>query len=172
VRKKKPYPDEEEQAEFRDAIGDAIPHQHDREEPFRQRPRPYPLPPKTEITGKRPGDELVDMNIETGDELLFRRPGIQQRLFQELRRGHLPSQEMLDLHGLRVVEARAALSRFLAHARHHRLRVIHIIHGKGYGSQERQPILKQKVNQWLRQRDEVLAFCSAPRFDGGMGQAR
>ena len=168
---KKPYPDEEEQAQFRDAISNAIPHRHDREEPFRQRPRPYPLPPKTEITRERPGDELFDLNIETGDELLFRRPGIQQRLFQELRRGHLPPQEMLDLHGLRVVEARRDLSRFLTHARRHRLRVVHIIHGKGYGSQEQQPILKQKVNQWLRQRDEVLAFCSAPRFDGGTGAA-
>ena len=37
------------------------------------------------------------------------------------------------------------------------------------GMTEQQPILKQKVNQWLRQRAEVLAFCSAPRFDGGTG---
>lgn len=78
---------------------------------------------------------------------------------------------MLDLHGLRVVEARLALAGFLAHAIRHRLRVVQIIHGKGYRSEDRQPILKQKINQWLRQRDEVLAFCSAPRFDGGTGAA-
>ncbi|MHB8428784.1 MAG: Smr/MutS family protein, partial [Acidiferrobacterales bacterium] len=29
--------------------------------------------------------------------------------------------------------------------------------------------LKGKVNSWLRQKDEVLAFCSAPRQDGGTG---
>ena len=44
-----------------------------------------------------------------------------------------------------------------------------IIHGKGQGSKDQQPILKQKTNQWLRQRDEVLAFCSAPRWNGGTG---
>ena len=30
-------------------------------------------------------------------------------------------------------------------------------------------MLKQKVNYWLRLRDEVLAFCSATRRDGGSG---
>lgn len=31
------------------------------------------------------------------------------------------------------------------------------------------PVLKQKVNLWLRQRQDVLAFCSALRRDGGTG---
>ncbi|MET0035007.1 MAG: Smr/MutS family protein [Candidatus Thiodiazotropha lotti] len=35
----------------------------------------------------------------------------------------------------------------------------------------RQPILKHKLNIWLRQRDDVLAFTSAPRRDGGTGAA-
>ncbi|HRY16587.1 MAG TPA: Smr/MutS family protein, partial [Candidatus Competibacteraceae bacterium] len=39
----------------------------------------------------------------------------------------------------------------------------------GKGSRHRGPILKQKVNHWLRQRDEVLAFCSARAIDGGTG---
>jgi DNA-nicking Smr family endonuclease len=30
-------------------------------------------------------------------------------------------------------------------------------------------VLKQKTNQWLRQREEVLAFATAPRWDGGTG---
>jgi DNA-nicking Smr family endonuclease len=45
---------------------------------------------------------------------------------------------------------------------------VRIIHGKGRGSGE-QPVLKQKANQWLRQKDEVLAFVTAPRWDGGTG---
>jgi DNA-nicking Smr family endonuclease len=32
-------------------------------------------------------------------------------------------------------------------------------------------VLKQKLNLWLRQREEVLAFTSAPRHDGGTGAA-
>jgi DNA-nicking Smr family endonuclease len=46
---------------------------------------------------------------------------------------------------------------------------VRIIHGKGNGSRHRGPVLKQKINHWLRQRDEVLAFCSARPMDGGTG---
>ncbi len=166
---KPPNIDDDEAHLFRQEVADTTPLNHDRAEPFRRRLPPRPLPPRADRREPEPGDDLVDLNIETGDELLFVRPGVQNRLFQEMRRGRLPPQESLDLHGLRVAEARTTLARFLAYARHQRLRVVHIIHGKGYGSRGQQPILKQKVNQWLRQRDEVLAFCSAPRFDGGMG---
>ncbi|MCB1760669.1 MAG: Smr/MutS family protein [Gammaproteobacteria bacterium] len=166
--------DDEKQTEpdidlFRSEMESAERLRHDRVEPYRRKLRPFPLPVDASQRTQAEGDELADLNIETGDELEFVRPGIQKRLFQELRRGHLPPQESLDLHGLRVHEARTELVRFLNFARHHRLRVVHIIHGRGYGSQARQPVLKQKVNQWLRQRPEVLAFCSAPRFDGGLG---
>lgn len=154
---------------FRREMDGTLRHHDDRIEPYRKKLRPFPLPPEKTATLHDEEQELVDLNIETGDILEFVRPGIQHRLFLELRRGHLPPQEVLDLHGLRVAEARIELTRFLAFAKHHRLRVIHIIHGKGFGSETRQPVLKQKVNQWLRQRAEVLAFCSATRFDGGTG---
>lgn len=167
---KKPFDQEEDEITlFREAMDQAARLHHDKTEPFRRRLRPFPLPPNPAATGETPEQELIDLPIETGDELEFRRPGVQNRLFQELRRGHLPPEEMLDLHGLRVAEARNLLARFLGHAHRHRLRVIQIVHGKGYGSESRQPVLKQKVNQWLRQLDQVLAFCSAPRFDGGTG---
>jgi len=169
MSKKSYHPDDEERALFREAMEDADRHRHEEVEPFKPRLPPVPLPPNPEVTGEKPDDEFADLNIETPEELRFMRPGVQNRLFHDLRRGHLPPQESLDLHGLRVAEARTVLARFLSHCRYHKLRVVHIIHGKGQGSQERQPILKQKVNQWLQQRDEVLAFCSAPRFDGGLG---
>ena len=44
-----------------------------------------------------------------------------------------------------------------------------IVHGKGLRSRQGQPVLKVKVNHWLRQREEVLAFCSARPVDGGTG---
>ncbi len=147
----------------------AVRHDHDRQAPFKRSLKPYPLPPNPQVTDAPEEDYFVDLNMETSDELLFVRPGVQTRLFQALQRGRLPPQDIIDLHGLRVVEARPTLAGFLIYARKHRLRVIQIIHGKGMGSEGQQPVLKQKVNQWLRQRDEVLAFCSAPRFDGGTG---
>ncbi len=44
-----------------------------------------------------------------------------------------------------------------------------IIHGKGYGSKNREPVLKAKLRNWLMPRDEVLAFCQAPPHEGGGG---
>ncbi|MEJ2317121.1 MAG: Smr/MutS family protein [Gammaproteobacteria bacterium] len=58
--------------------------------------------------------------------------------------------------------------RFLTQSTARGRRCVRIIHGKGRGSSE-QPILKQTINQWLPQREEVLAFTSAPRWDGGTG---
>lgn len=156
---------------FQQAMEDAVPHQHDKTTPYKPGLKPVPLPPNPKATGDELSDEFIDLNIETGEELEFVRPGVQQRLFQDLRRGKIPPEDMLDLHGLRVVEARRELAGFLTHAIRYRLRVVQIIHGKGYRSEDRQPVLKQKINQWLRQRHEVLAFCSAPRFDGGTGAA-
>ncbi|MCP4284652.1 MAG: DNA mismatch repair protein MutS [Gammaproteobacteria bacterium] len=162
---------DEESNLFRSEMNDTQRLQDDRVEPYRKKLRPFPLPPGKTAVLQDEEEQLVDLNIETGDILEFVRPGIQRRLFQELRRGHIPPQAILDLHGLRVAEARKELTQFLAFSRHRRLRVIQIIHGKGYRSEAKQPVLKQKVNQWLRQRSEVLAFCSATRFDGGTGAA-
>jgi DNA-nicking Smr family endonuclease len=49
------------------------------------------------------------------------------------------------------------------------VRCARIIHGKGSSTSGRPPVLKQKVNYWLRLYDQVLAFCSATRRDGGTG---
>ncbi|OOZ40360.1 Smr/MutS family protein [Solemya elarraichensis gill symbiont] len=140
--------------------------EQERIDPFRKKLRPEPLPKQPE----EEEDTLADLNIETPDFLDFQHPGVQNRLYQDLKRGLLPPEATLDLHGMRVVEARKALLKFLAQAAHRHYRTIRIIHGKGRGSTT-QPVLKQKVNQWLQQREDVLAFTTAPRWDGGTGAA-
>ena len=77
----------------------------------------------------------------------------------------------LDLHGLRADEAKLAIVRFLAHAQDRGLRCVRIIHGKGLRSKGDGPVLKQRLDGWLRRRDDVLAFCSAKREHGGTGAA-
>jgi DNA-nicking Smr family endonuclease len=44
-----------------------------------------------------------------------------------------------------------------------------VVHGKGHGSPGRQPVLKAKVQRWLGQRAEVLAFTQASAPQGGAG---
>jgi DNA-nicking Smr family endonuclease len=46
---------------------------------------------------------------------------------------------------------------------------VRIVHGKGLGSKNREPVLKAKLRAWLTPRDEVLAYCQAPAAEGGSG---
>lgn len=107
--------------------------------------------------------------LDTGNEISFRRDGVQDGVMRKLKRGEYRVEEVCDLHGLRVDEAKAALREFLAAALAHKLRCVRIIHGKGKGSGPRGPVLKTAVNMILRKTAPVLAFTSARRVDGGTG---
>jgi len=78
-------------------------------------------------------------------------------------------QSQLDLHGLDRHQAREALADFLASCVKRGVRCVRVIHGKGLGSKNREPVLKTKVKHWLTQREEVLAYCQARPVDGGSG---
>jgi DNA-nicking Smr family endonuclease len=110
-----------------------------------------------------------DAAVATGEELLFARPGVPAAALRKLRRGGWVLRAELDLHGMNGEEARIALAAFLNHCMRRDLRCVRIIHGKGLGSKNREPVLKHKVRHWLMQRDDVLAFCQARPVDGGAG---
>jgi len=111
----------------------------------------------------------LEAGLETGEELVFLRSGLPSQLLRKLRRGHWVIQDQLDLHGLRSDEARRLLADFLAQALKDGYRCVCLIHGKGLRSENREPVLKRKVGNWLAQRDEVLAFVQARPEDGGGG---
>lgn len=110
-----------------------------------------------------------EFDTQTGEQLAFKRDGVSPLVFRKLRRGHWIVQRELDLHGLTREEARVQLAAFLAECTRRGARCIRVIHGKGLGSRNREPVLKAKVASWLSQRDEVLAFCEATPRDGGGG---
>jgi DNA-nicking Smr family endonuclease len=101
--------------------------------------------------------------------LSWRRDGIPQDTLRRLRRGEWALQDHLDLHGLKVEEARSLLASFLNGSVKRCLRCIRIVHGKGLRSASGEPVLKRKVAGWLAQRDEVLAYVQARQEDGGGG---
>jgi DNA-nicking Smr family endonuclease len=111
----------------------------------------------------------IERYLDTDDSLSWRRPGIGPDAVRKLRRGEWVIGGQIDLHGLRVDEAREALVVFLGRAIRDEIRCVRIIHGKGLGSIGREPVLKRKVPRWLAQREEVLAFCQARPNDGGAG---
>ncbi len=115
-------------------------------------------------------DEIdIDRLLDTDGDLSFRRPGVGADVVRRLRRGHWVLQGQIDLHGLRVDEAREALVGYLADCMKRERRCIRVIHGKGLGSINKEPVLKGKALKWLAQRNEVLAFCQAAPADGGSG---
>ena len=159
---------------FRRAVADAVPlPPSDRADLARPRPKP--------IVHQRRADErqlLVhalsdpwdwEAAVSTGEELFFSRPGVPTAAIRKLRRGGWVIKGELDLHGHTGDEARIALAAFLNRCMIEDRRCVRIIHGKGHGSKNRLPVLKNKVRHWLMQREDVLAFCQARTVDGGSG---
>lgn len=99
----------------------------------------------------------------------FVRSGAAPDTARNLRRGQWRAGAELDLHGLRVAQARHAMLSFLDECQEHGIRCVRIVHGKGYGSQGLEPVLKDKARTWLVQKNEVLAFSEAPERQGGAG---
>jgi DNA-nicking Smr family endonuclease len=114
--------------------------------------------------GAPPGDSIGGV-----DALSFQRPGVRTQVLRRLRRGLFPIEDELDLHGLNQAAARDNLAEFIAANRRAGHRCVRIIHGKGYRSGARGPILKIAVNSWLRRHSDVMAFTSARTIDGGTG---
>lgn len=113
--------------------------------------------------------DIDDTESHSGESLRFHRPSVGKRTLRKLARGNFSVQDEIDLHGMTVAEAKPRLAEFIERcARDGRL-CVRVVHGKGRGSGERGPVLKQKVNRWLRQWDTVLAFVSTRQVHGGTG---
>ena len=111
----------------------------------------------------------VSTLLDTDDELSYRSKGIGTDVTQKLRKGHWSLQGQIDLHGLRSDEAREALGQFIRDATKRGWRCVRVVHGKGLGSPGKTPVLKSKVQRWLVQKTEVLAFVQAKGSEGGAG---
>jgi DNA-nicking Smr family endonuclease len=148
--------------------------------PLRQRsatPRPPRTAPRARFTRADRAAVLresldtagADPQLAGGEELVFHRPQVQPVVLRKLRRGEYRVQREIDLHGLTVAEAKAALQQFLVRALEQQVRCVRIIHGKGLRSGHRGPVLKAAVNAVLRRTGAVLAYVSARPVDGGTG---
>jgi DNA-nicking Smr family endonuclease len=96
-------------------------------------------------------------------------PGLDRRSAERLRRGALPIEARLDLHGMTQDEAHGALADFLARSEAAGRRCVLVITGKGarVGG-----VLRAAVPRWLNEgpnRRHLLAFAPAQPKDGGGG---
>ncbi|WP_157981316.1 DNA endonuclease SmrA [Aliidiomarina sanyensis] len=107
--------------------------------------------------------------IEPHDPIFWRKDGVQDGVFRQLKKGHYEPQATLNLHHLRVREARREVAGFIADCYRRGIRTGLIIHGLGLKSQPRPALLKSLCNQWLPELEPVLAFHTAQKHHGGAG---
>lgn len=112
--------------------------------------------------------DVIQETVLSQTILSYAQPGLTNQRFKALKNGQIPWEERLDLHGLQGDTARGLLCQFIHAQTEHKKRCLLIIHGKG-GHQGAPPVIKNLVNRWLPQLDDVLAFHSAQPKDGGAG---
>jgi len=161
-----------EDEEFRRALKGVKPLLKKRKIDLR-RPAPAPHPRQTRLDEKAAlaeslGPVSLDDALDSGEELAFVRHGARDML-RKLRRGHWVVEDQLDLHGLNRHDALLLTNEFLEKAAKRRQRCVRIVHGRGLGSPNREPVLKAMLRRWLPQQLVVLAFAQAPAAQGGSG---
>ncbi len=132
--------------------------------PARVLPRPRPAAPV----------QRAEPALEHG-----RAAGVDRRRSDRLRRGRLPVEARLDLHGYTQSQAHAALDRFLGEVQARGLRCVLVITGKGTTKETATGagtgaggVLRAQVPRWLNEpgnRARVLAFDYAQPKHGGLG---
>jgi DNA-nicking Smr family endonuclease len=135
------------------------------------KPKPYPKPRSQHIedalTDRAASADINTVGIE--DVLSFMAADAPKNSLKQMLQGYFGIDAEIDLHGLNSNDAKKHLLSFLRDCVVDGCQCVHIVHGKGYRSQDNYPILKNNLNLWLRQHKDVQAFCSASPKDGGSG---
>jgi DNA-nicking Smr family endonuclease len=171
----------EDANEFRAAVRGVKPLKQIPSAPGLAKPKPRPRMRRAATTAAENLDEMMPLIASASQAdatsrepsmsaaLSFQRSGVRTQEMRRLRRGLYPVEDELDLHGLNQTAARDQLAEFIAGARDSGRRCVRVIHGKGYRSGARGPVLKTAVDLWLRRHMDVMAFTSARAIDGGTG---
>ncbi|HEX5314386.1 MAG TPA: Smr/MutS family protein [Gammaproteobacteria bacterium] len=164
--------EENERRLFREAVANATPIK--RRAPLPRPPRPkaearFRLAAEREALAESRDDPRDPDEFGAEPDLAYAAPGVQHRVLRRLRRGQIPEQGLLDLHGKTQAAAHEELAEFLTAAGVRGLQCVRIVHGKGHRSGPAGPVLKRAVARWLARRNDVLAYTSARPVDGGTG---
>lgn len=177
-KKHNPHLTEDEQQLFRDAVSDVKPlskSQNIIPEPQQKIIEKKPEKIKKIISRKTPEEKPIfhfneKHNTVFGDDVISHaKSGLQHKRFTQLKQGKIKTEATLDLHEHTSDEALIAVDDFLARCQQRGMRSVCIIHGKGHFSADNTPVLKNLLNQYLRQHPRVIAFHSAKNKQGGTG---
>ena len=173
VSSKDDSPDDDEGHVFRKAMNGARPLDADIRAPD-YKPKPTPRARFRRDDERAVLKESLEADIDeietgAGEALRFQRAFVGKRTMRKLSRGNFSVQAEVDLHGMTVPEAKAQLRDFVNDSVYRGFTCVRVVHGKGLGSGNSGPVLKGKVNNWLRRWNEVLAFVSTRQVHGGTG---
>jgi DNA-nicking Smr family endonuclease len=168
-----PAVSEKDTDDFRRAMQGTKPLRHEPRVPV-LKPQPKPRARFSRADQQRVLEESLEDDIDTiehgyGAALRFQRQHVGKRTMRKLQRGGYSVQAEIDLHGMTLEEAKPALTDFIQYSASQGKLCVRVVHGKGLGSGDRGPVLKNAVNRWLRRWDCVLAFVSTRQVDGGTG---
>lgn len=113
--------------------------------------------------------DIVREWVEPQDAISWRRDGVQDGVFRNLKRGRYAPTATLNLHHHSAQQARYAVAEFAQECLQKGIRNALIIHGLGKQSKPRPGLLKNLCRQWLPDLDPVLALHSACPQHGGAG---
>lgn len=166
-------PSREESELWRTAMRDARPLKRQRQAakksataPPPAEPAPKPAPPKRPPPPAPKPPPAKPPELAPGGIA-----GVDKRLAERLKRGQLPIDGTLDLHGLTQEEAHRQLDGFLALSANAGRRCVLVITGKGVWRSD-SGILREMVPRWVNEapnRARVLAIASAQPRHGGSG---
>jgi DNA-nicking Smr family endonuclease len=109
---------------------------------------------------------------DDGARVEGRRVDLPVTALRRLRRGEVPVDGRIDLHGMVLAEARAHLDLFVRTMRARGERCLLVIHGKGMHSPGGLAVLRGEIGAWLSQgpaSEHIAAFATACEDDGGEG---
>ncbi|MFN0063767.1 MAG: Smr/MutS family protein [Myxococcaceae bacterium] len=171
--KKPPAGADDDARLFRDAMRDVKPL------PDADRKRFVPAaqarvaaPPAPKGPDRFGGNDDSSDTTSAGESIDVNVANIPAAEMKRLRRGAIPIEAGLDLHGLVREEAHRALATFIERARASGKRCVLVIHGKGMRSERGTAVLKASTRTWMTQgplAESVLALTSARPQHGGTG---
>jgi len=176
-----PPPPPDDDVLFMSEMADVTPLTHK----DKRRPKDE-LPPKAWKTPTLPDEDLevlrslsdlvsgkAEFDLTYSDEFVEGQTrGLPPALMDQLRAGHIPFQDHLDLHGYTLAQAEAAVTRFILDSVALGRSSVLLIHGRGLGSKDGIPVLKRYLETFLLRgtsRKYILAFTTARPVDGGLG---
>ncbi|GLR70811.1 DNA endonuclease SmrA [Agaribacter marinus] len=107
--------------------------------------------------------------IDPLDFIAYKKDGIQEGVFKNLRLGKYQIDSRLVLKHLSFDDARLSIYQTVTECHERGIRAILIDHGIGLNSKPFKGFLKSYVNQWLREMNAVIAFHTALKQHGGLG---